>query len=180
MSATHARSGSGTVGRALSRLGAIGSTWWLSVVLGRKGCLCPALIPCKRISLATRFSLQGMFRRFHWRVMRRLWKSLNHYAPPCSNSLFTHNTRTLLRCNFSVNWINHLQTMGKNEIGAGGRTRTDTTFYGPRILSPVRLPFRHTGNTENQLLMHRFSFQLDLGKVHWYACHCKTTQASSG
>ena len=31
------------------------------------------------------------------------------------------------------------------EFGAGGRTRTDTTFYGPRILSPVRLPFRHTG-----------------------------------
>jgi hypothetical protein len=31
-------------------------------------------------------------------------------------------------------------------FGAGGRTRTDTTFYGPRILSPVRLPFRHTGN----------------------------------
>lgn len=28
--------------------------------------------------------------------------------------------------------------------GAGGRTRTDTSFYGPRILSPVRLPFRHT------------------------------------
>ena len=32
------------------------------------------------------------------------------------------------------------------KFGAGGRTRTDTTFYGPRILSPVRLPFRHTGN----------------------------------
>ena len=31
-------------------------------------------------------------------------------------------------------------------IGAGGGTRTHTTFYGPRILSPVRLPFRHTGN----------------------------------
>ena len=30
-------------------------------------------------------------------------------------------------------------------FGAGGRTRTDTAFYGPRILSPVRLPFRHTG-----------------------------------
>lgn len=30
--------------------------------------------------------------------------------------------------------------------GAGGRTRTDTACYGPRILSPVRLPFRHTGN----------------------------------
>ena len=30
--------------------------------------------------------------------------------------------------------------------GAGGGTRTHTTFYGPRILSPVRLPFRHTGN----------------------------------
>src|SRR5690349_2628406 len=36
--------------------------------------------------------------------------------------------------------------------GAGGRTRTDTAFYSPRILSPVRLPFRHTGNTN--LLMH--------------------------
>ena len=31
-------------------------------------------------------------------------------------------------------------------FGAGGGTRTHTTFYGPRILSPVRLPFRHTGN----------------------------------
>ena len=30
-------------------------------------------------------------------------------------------------------------------IGAGGGTRTRTTFYSPRILSPVRLPFRHTG-----------------------------------
>ncbi len=30
-------------------------------------------------------------------------------------------------------------------FGAGGGTRTRTTFYGPRILSPVRLPFRHTG-----------------------------------
>ena len=29
--------------------------------------------------------------------------------------------------------------------GAGGRGRTDTSCYGPRILSPVRLPFRHTG-----------------------------------
>ena len=32
------------------------------------------------------------------------------------------------------------------QIGAGGGTRTHTTFYSPRILSPVRLPFRHTGN----------------------------------
>ena len=32
------------------------------------------------------------------------------------------------------------------KAGAGGETRTHTTFYGPRILSPVRLPFRHTGN----------------------------------
>ena len=31
-------------------------------------------------------------------------------------------------------------------IGAGGGTRTRTTFYRPGILSPVRLPFRHTGN----------------------------------
>ena len=33
-------------------------------------------------------------------------------------------------------------------VGAGGRTRTDTAFYSPRILSPVRLPFRHTGKRE--------------------------------
>jgi hypothetical protein len=32
------------------------------------------------------------------------------------------------------------------QIGAGGGTRTHTTFYSHRILSPVRLPFRHTGN----------------------------------
>ena len=32
--------------------------------------------------------------------------------------------------------------------GAGGGTRTRTTFYSPRILSPVRLPFRHTGNLD--------------------------------
>ena len=31
------------------------------------------------------------------------------------------------------------------KVGAGGGTRTRTTFYSPRILSPVRLPFRHTG-----------------------------------
>ena len=36
------------------------------------------------------------------------------------------------------------------ESGARGRTRTDTTFYGPRILSPVRLPFRHTGSERGQ------------------------------
>lgn len=33
----------------------------------------------------------------------------------------------------------------ESQVGAGGGTRTHTTFYGPRILSPVRLPFRHTG-----------------------------------
>ena len=31
-------------------------------------------------------------------------------------------------------------------IGAGGGTRTRTSCYGPRILSPVRLPFRHSGS----------------------------------
>ncbi len=42
--------------------------------------------------------------------------------------------------------IFHKQLMLKRfELGTGGRTRTDTTFKGPRILSPVRLPFRHTG-----------------------------------
>jgi hypothetical protein len=44
----------------------------------------------------------------------------------------------------------HLVEKQKSTIGAGGGTRTHTTFYGPRILSPVRLPFRHTGNTNNQ------------------------------
>ena len=34
-----------------------------------------------------------------------------------------------------------------SRFGAGGGTRTRTTFYGPRILSPVRLPFRHTGES---------------------------------
>src|SRR5437867_12752698 len=33
--------------------------------------------------------------------------------------------------------------------GAGGGTRTHTAFYGPRILSPVRLPFRHTGKNSS-------------------------------
>ena len=32
------------------------------------------------------------------------------------------------------------------QIGAGGGTRTRTPLYWPRILSPVRLPFRHSGN----------------------------------
>ena len=43
-----------------------------------------------------------------------------------------------------------LYLQGFCEIGAGGRTRTDTTFEGPGILSPVRLPFRHTGNYDIQ------------------------------
>ncbi len=40
--------------------------------------------------------------------------------------------------------------LGNSPIGAGGGTRTHTAFYGPRILSPVRLPFRHTGNPRSQ------------------------------
>ncbi|MDB6038227.1 MAG: hypothetical protein JWM99_2068, partial [Verrucomicrobiales bacterium] len=39
--------------------------------------------------------------------------------------------------------------------GAGGRTRTDTGFYTPRILSPVRLPFRHTGKSTFEPLRSR-------------------------
>ena len=34
-------------------------------------------------------------------------------------------------------------------IGAGGRGRTDTDGEVPRILSPVRLPFRHTGKIDD-------------------------------
>ena len=46
----------------------------------------------------------------------------------------------------SLYWLHHLIVKQRDKIGAGGGTRTRTTFYGPRILSPVRLPFRHTGN----------------------------------
>ena len=35
--------------------------------------------------------------------------------------------------------------LGSFCFGAGGRGRTDTDGEVPRILSPVRLPFRHTG-----------------------------------
>ena len=45
-------------------------------------------------------------------------------------------------------WLHHHVEKQQDEIGAGGGTRTHTTFYGPRILSPVRLPFRHTGNAD--------------------------------
>ncbi len=38
-----------------------------------------------------------------------------------------------------------IDSIGYYQVGAGGGTRTHTTFYSPRILSPVRLPFRHTG-----------------------------------
>jgi hypothetical protein len=41
--------------------------------------------------------------------------------------------------------LHHPAEIQQVKIGAGGGTRTHTTFYGPRILSPVRLPFRHTG-----------------------------------
>jgi hypothetical protein len=41
------------------------------------------------------------------------------------------------------------------KTGAGGGTRTHTTFYGPRILSPVRLPFRHTGFHGKTLIAKR-------------------------
>ena len=74
----------------------------------------------------------------------------------------------LLRCERTFNWLagsklgraipferpafagatarqSSLSTTFRAKTGAGGETRTHTTFYGPRILSPVRLPFRHTG-----------------------------------
>ena len=44
---------------------------------------------------------------------------------------------------FYSSWRAWFDSPGKH--GAGGGTRTRTTFYGLRILSPVRLPFRHTG-----------------------------------
>ena len=52
--------------------------------------------------------------------------------------------------NKTVQYIGSSPTSGASftftlGFGAGGGTRTRTTFYGPRSLSPVRLPFRHTG-----------------------------------
>src|SRR5271169_195753 len=46
--------------------------------------------------------------------------------------------------------------------GAGGGTRTHTTFYGPRILSPVRLPFRHTGCAWQTLIVNSSQVKLEL------------------
>ena len=45
-------------------------------------------------------------------------------------------------------WLLQLAVKQHLKIGAGGGTRTRTTFYSHRILSPVRLPFRHTGNLD--------------------------------
>ena len=50
----------------------------------------------------------------------------------------------------SWNFPKRLIPLEETSIGAGGGTRTHTTFYGPGILSPVRLPFRHTGTTSDQ------------------------------
>ena len=48
---------------------------------------------------------------------------------------------------YSQNASHHryLDSIGSNQDGTGGGTRTHTPFYGPRILSPVCLPFHHTG-----------------------------------
>jgi hypothetical protein len=45
-----------------------------------------------------------------------------------------------------LNLQKSLQIKDFFEVGAEGGTRTRTPFYWPRILSPVRLPFRHSGN----------------------------------
>jgi hypothetical protein len=55
------------------------------------------------------------------------------------------------------------------QFGAGGRTRTGTTFYGPRILSPVRLPFRHTGNLDSIEFLIVHHSQLNIATLAWYA-----------
>src|SRR6266704_2873750 len=79
--------------------------------------------------------------------------SLPRWREPCLFQWLPRNARVVVeshpgndftgtgssgQCNRLQN--NHLQ------FGAGGGTRTHTAFYSPRILSPVRLPFRHTGS----------------------------------
>ena len=53
-------------------------------------------------------------------------------------------------------WLHHLADKQQDKIGAGGGTRTHTTFYSPGILSPVRLPFRHTGCRSTQTVSDNF------------------------
>jgi hypothetical protein len=55
---------------------------------------------------------------------------------------FTIEVRQIM---FQISNSLHPAEIQQVKIGAGGGTRTRTTFYSPRILSPVRLPFRHTG-----------------------------------
>ena len=59
-------------------------------------------------------------------------------------------------------------------IGAGGGTRTRTTCYSPRILSPVRLPFRHTGRRMFAMAL-RPIMALNPGRLAWEPKPCLAT-----
>ena len=74
-----------------------------------------------------------------------LFMVLNLVNIPAFQSKVTYKIHTMCHPRNDEKPIKHLIITAFIEVGAGGETRTHTTFYGPRILSPVRLPFRHTG-----------------------------------
>src|SRR5476651_743757 len=81
--------------------------------------------------------------------------TLYHYVIPC---LSVKLKTSKIPC-----YIDVLQ------IGAGGGTRTRTTFYSPRILSPVRLPFRHTGCVPFTLIGKPVQVKCEFGRyVLWF------------
>jgi hypothetical protein len=78
-----------------------------------------------------------------------------------------------------VHWLGELKH--RSAVGAGGRTRTDTTFYGPRILSPVRLPFRHTGFLAQKLTTNSPQVKRELSRklLKFFATLKKKRQCST-
>ncbi len=72
---------------------------------------------------------------------------LDKRFPPLELSVQVPNDMAVFpRCSPVHSWFARWLQVSLGQLGAGGGTRTHTACYGPRILSPVRLPFRHTGN----------------------------------
>ena len=94
-------------------------------------------------------------------VERPLNKDGKQPEPKCAIANSAHSLQIKIGFPHFRNLSKTLYKLGKLRSGAGGGTRTHTTFYGPRILSPVRLPFRHTGN----LMFAVLSVSLNDGSV---------------
>ncbi len=79
---------------------------------------------------AAAFALASLRAKFCWLAESKLGTAIPSQKPAFAGATARQSS---------------LSTTFRAKTGAGGETRTHTTFYGPRILSPVRLPFRHTG-----------------------------------